>query len=99
LALESQSGIIKNGAIGAVFLWLCGADIFTKMAVNPQNRKRHPMRHTLTSLALATTLLTACGSQVINPVSGQAERSVMSEADEIAEGRSRMRRCCKSTPR
>ncbi len=45
------------------------------------------MRHTLTSLALATTLLTACGSNVVNPVTGQAERSVMSEADEIAEGK------------
>ena len=45
------------------------------------------MRHTLTTLALATTLLTACGSQVINPVTGQAERSVMSEAQEIEEGR------------
>jgi predicted Zn-dependent protease len=45
------------------------------------------MRHTLTSLALATALLTACGSQVINPVTGQAERSVMSEPQEIAEGK------------
>ncbi len=45
------------------------------------------MRHTLTTLALAATLLTACGSQVINPVTGQAERSVMSEAQEIEEGK------------
>lgn len=45
------------------------------------------MRHTLTTLALATTLLSACGSQVINPVTGQAERSVMSEAQEIEEGK------------
>jgi predicted Zn-dependent protease len=45
------------------------------------------MRHTLATLALATTLLTACGSQVINPVTGQAERSVMSEAQEIEEGK------------
>jgi predicted Zn-dependent protease len=45
------------------------------------------MRHTLTTLALATALLTACGSQVINPVTGQAERSVMSEAQEIEEGK------------
>jgi predicted Zn-dependent protease len=45
------------------------------------------MRHTLTSLAIATAVLTACGSQVVNPVSGQAERSVMSEAQEIEEGK------------
>jgi predicted Zn-dependent protease len=31
--------------------------------------------------------LTACGSQVVNPVTGEAERSVMSEQDEIAEGK------------
>ncbi|HOE44114.1 MAG TPA: M48 family metalloprotease, partial [Rhodoferax sp.] len=31
-------------------------------------------------------LLTACGSAVVNPVSGQAERSVMSEQTEVAEG-------------
>lgn len=40
-----------------------------------------------TALALAAALLSACGSKVINPVSGQAERSVMSEADEVAEGK------------
>jgi predicted Zn-dependent protease len=45
------------------------------------------MRHTFTSIALATLLLTACGSQVVNPVTGQAERSVMSEPQEIAEGK------------
>jgi predicted Zn-dependent protease len=45
------------------------------------------MRHTFTCIALATALLTACGSQVINPVTGQAERSVMSESQEIAEGK------------
>ena len=44
------------------------------------------MRHTLTTLALAA-LLSACGSTVQNPVTGQAERSVMSEASEIEEGK------------
>ncbi len=45
------------------------------------------MRYALTSLALATTLLTACGTQVVNPVSGQTERSAMSESAEVAEGK------------
>jgi predicted Zn-dependent protease len=44
------------------------------------------MRHTFTTIALAA-LLTACGSKVQNPVTGQTERSVMSEAAEIAEGK------------
>jgi len=35
---------------------------------------------------LAAALLTGCGSAVINPVTGQAERSVMSEPDEVAAG-------------
>lgn len=38
------------------------------------------------ALALAA-LLAGCGSTVVNPVTGQAERSVMSEADELAQGR------------
>ena len=44
------------------------------------------MRRTLLSLMLAPILLTGCGSAVVNPVTGQSERSVMSEASEIAEG-------------
>lgn len=50
----------------------------------------NPMRRpsiTLTSLALATALLTACGSQVVNPVSGKTERSAMTESAEVAEGK------------
>ncbi|MGY4828256.1 M48 family metalloprotease [Sphaerotilaceae bacterium SBD11-9] len=31
--------------------------------------------------------LTACGTQVVNPVTGQTERSAMTEQDEIAEGK------------
>jgi len=34
----------------------------------------------------ALMLLAGCGSTVINPVTGQAERSVMSEQDEVAQG-------------
>ena len=37
--------------------------------------------------ALALLLLAACGSRAVNPVTGRAERSVMEEATEIAEGR------------
>ncbi|MDD5029590.1 MAG: M48 family metalloprotease [Rhodoferax sp.] len=44
------------------------------------------MRHYLLPPLLAGCLLTACGSAVVNPVTGQAERSVMSEQDEIAQG-------------
>ncbi|MDO9195534.1 hypothetical protein [Rhodoferax sp.] len=44
------------------------------------------MRHILFSLLLAPVLLTGCGSAVVNPVTGESERSVMSEASELAEG-------------
>jgi len=44
------------------------------------------MRKTLLPLMLAATVLTGCGSPVLNPVTGQTERSVMSEQDEVAEG-------------
>lgn len=37
--------------------------------------------------AAAALLLSGCGSVVVNPVTGQAERSVMDEASEIAEGK------------
>ncbi len=40
----------------------------------------------LRPLLLTTAVLTGCGSAVINPVTGQAERSVLSEQDEIAQG-------------
>ena len=40
---------------------------------------------TLTFL-IAASLLTACGTQVVNPVTGQTERTVMDEATEVAEG-------------
>ena len=36
--------------------------------------------------SLLSALLTGCGSNVVNPVTGQAERSVLSEADEITQG-------------
>jgi predicted Zn-dependent protease len=45
------------------------------------------MRHTLTSLAIATALLTGCGSKVQNPVTGQSERSAMTETAEVSEGK------------
>jgi len=44
------------------------------------------MRLRYLSWILSASLLAACGSAVINPVTGQAERSVMSEQDEIAQG-------------
>ncbi|MFM2051800.1 MAG: hypothetical protein RL682_2291 [Pseudomonadota bacterium] len=44
------------------------------------------MQFKLPSVLLASLLLTACGSAIVNPVTGQAERSVMSEEAEIAQG-------------
>jgi predicted Zn-dependent protease len=41
----------------------------------------------LSVLLAAALLSTACGTQVVNPVSGKTERSVMDEASEIAEGK------------
>ena len=41
----------------------------------------------LSALALSIALLSACGSTSINPATGKAERSVMSEPAEIAEGK------------
>lgn len=40
----------------------------------------------LYSALLATALLTACGTTVVNPVTGEAERTVMDEQAEVAEG-------------
>jgi predicted Zn-dependent protease len=39
------------------------------------------------SLILGAALLTACGTTTINPVTGQQERTVMSEAEEVNTGR------------
>jgi predicted Zn-dependent protease len=36
---------------------------------------------------LVSTMLTACGTAVVNPVTGRSERTVMSEQDEVEEGR------------
>ncbi len=47
---------------------------------------RRPRRLTLYSAFTAVLMLAACGSQVVNPVSGKAERSVMDEQTEVTEG-------------
>ena len=44
------------------------------------------MRRTLFSLLLTPLLLSGCGSNMLNPVTGQTERSVMSEESELVEG-------------
>jgi predicted Zn-dependent protease len=44
------------------------------------------VRRALT-LLMFTVALAGCGTQVVNPVTGQTERSAMSEQDEIAEGK------------
>jgi predicted Zn-dependent protease len=45
------------------------------------------LRHHVLPLLTAAAMLAACGTQVVNPVTGQTERSVMSEQDEIAQGK------------
>jgi len=44
------------------------------------------MRLKFAALALTVAALAACGTQVVNPVSGETELSVMSEEQEVAEG-------------
>jgi predicted Zn-dependent protease len=44
------------------------------------------MRLKFVSAALALALLAACGTAVVNPVSGETEMSAMSEEQEVAEG-------------
>lgn len=46
------------------------------------------MRRSLTaSLCLVAALCAGCGTTVVNPVTGQAERTVMDERSELAEGK------------
>lgn len=49
--------------------------------------RRSGMKKGLVAAAAALFLLSGCGSMVVNPVTGQTERSVMDEASEIAEGK------------
>lgn len=44
------------------------------------------MRRIIWTTVLGSALLTACGSTVVNPVTGEEERTVMTESSEIAEG-------------
>lgn len=45
------------------------------------------LAHRLVMPLLAAALLGACGTAVVNPVTGKTERTVMSEQDEVEEGR------------
>ncbi len=49
-------------------------------------------------VVLATALLLGCGSVVVNPVTGQAERTVMDEPTEIAEGKKAHQQVLQETP-
>ena len=58
-----------------------------------QGSARRSARHSARSFALLTALcigalgpLSGCGTAVVNPVTGQTERSVMDEPTEVAEG-------------
>jgi predicted Zn-dependent protease len=44
------------------------------------------MRYGWSAWFLSAALLTGCGSTMVNPVTGESERSVMSEEAEVAEG-------------
>lgn len=44
------------------------------------------MKQTITCVVLSSLLLTGCGTNVVNPVTGQNERTVMDEATEVSEG-------------
>ncbi|MBY0234876.1 MAG: peptidase, partial [Burkholderiaceae bacterium] len=48
---------------------------------------RSRVKNGLAAAAAAALFLSGCGSVMVNPVTGQAERSVMDEASEIAEGK------------
>ena len=56
-------------------------------AIRPAGGPRRWASPLAAGLCAATLLLAGCGSPVVNPVSGRAERSVMDEASEIAEGK------------
>lgn len=47
----------------------------------------HALQRLLPLLGLLAGLLAGCGTQVVNPVTGQAERTVMDERTELAEGK------------
>ena len=44
------------------------------------------MKQKIPTLLLSALLLAGCGTTVVNPVTGQTERTVMDEASEVAEG-------------
>lgn len=55
--------------------------------MNPE-RTSLSMRTRLAVVAVSfATLLSGCGTTMVNPVTGETERTVMSEQDEIAQGR------------
>jgi predicted Zn-dependent protease len=50
-------------------------------------KERKSMMKRLITVTAALAILTACGTNVVNPVSGKTERSAMDEASEVAEGK------------
>jgi len=66
----------------------------------PPHRPPHrPARRWLATLATSAALLLAgCGTAVVNPVTGQTERTVMDEQAEIAEGRKAHAQVLAETP-
>ena len=52
----------------------------------PTRLHRKPLTNRLLAGLLAAALVAGCGTTVRNPVTGQTERTVMDEADEVREG-------------
>jgi predicted Zn-dependent protease len=72
-----------------MFLAKKGSTMTQTLITTPAHRSRPAVAPVL-ALALAVAFaatLAGCGSQVVNPVSGKTERSVMDEATEVAEGK------------
>ena len=50
------------------------------------------------AVLLAASLLAGCGSTVVNPVTGQAERTVMDERTELVEGKKALKKRAAKKP-
>jgi predicted Zn-dependent protease len=71
--------------------WQLSGHFLSTSVINEATMTSHrslwirPAKTWLLSCVAAAALL-GCGSKIVNPVTGQEERSVMSEADEVREG-------------
>jgi predicted Zn-dependent protease len=82
-----------EASIGTVSCFFCPGDPTKTERLSTPRRRLRPltpapwrMASPIAALGLSLGLLAGCGSPVVNPVTGQAERSVMDERAEIAAG-------------